>query len=378
MGVLEPPASQTEGSVEGNGQSGSGQETAPSTTGASLENTIQKLFTDLSPITESDSQTTQPAPEVPEEGEQIEGNSSETNQEDSSAAEGKTGEEEASQEEGSGLPPEVQKAIDKRIGREVRKTKEAEEKLQLALQRAEEVEARLKALEEKPGQENGHSAKPKNLVDSINDLEKLQEIGDQAENAIGQADQLLLRLKRNPGAVEKQLRNAKIQLTDEDGEEDYSLERMENYLMGVRLNADSLLRRHIPRRSEYLKEEAQQNRVAEQLLPWLKDKATPQYAKSEAVLKMFPSIKTLPHWKIVVGAYVEGLKVLEDKLAQSKAPPKTIPKKPPVPSAQPGAPAASPQAPSRNEQANHALEMSFTQSGKSEDLAKVLESRFKL
>ena len=46
----------------------------------------------------------------------------------------------------------------------------------------------------------------------------------------------------------------------------------------------------------------------EALVPFMNDPDSPEYASAQAVLKVLPEVKRLPHWKLTVGVYALGLK----------------------------------------------------------------------
>lgn len=257
----------------------------------------------------------------------------------------------------------------KRLNREVRKTKEAKEALEAERNRVRELETRIAELETAQPAAPTQANVP--LAD-VQSTDQLQVIADQAEAAMEHADTLLIRLRRNPDSVAEQLKAAKVALKDDQGQEDYSPERMEEFLLGVKRNADRTLRRDVPRRADYLRAQQANEAKAEELFPFWKDRTSEDYSQAMAVIKTVPAIKALPHWKIAVGVYVEGLKALKARRAgigKPSAQPKTVPSK------QPSSPPSAPSRPSARDTALTSRLKRFQETASPNDLAAVLEAQ---
>lgn len=221
------------------------------------------------------------------------------------------GDEEASDE----LPAKLQERINRRIGKEVAKRKVLEERLEAA-------EARLSELAEKPEQEiaNGRpqiaNANPLEHVTKLSELERLR---DEAEQIVEFTARSLVRLKRSPEAIAQELKGYQIKLTDANGEEDYSPERMEEYLSELQLRADQNLRRNIPRRERFLAEKADWDAKAAETFPYLRNTKSKEYQESRRILESFPELKRHPKSEAMIGVYMLGLEELRRRTAEATA-----------------------------------------------------------
>lgn len=162
----------------------------------------------------------------------------------------------------------------------------------------------------------------------------------QAQELSEQLDDLYIKLRRNPEAVASELRRLNIQFKDAEGQDDYSRERMEEYLLTVRSNVDKTLRVHIPRHRSFLQVQSQAEQRAVELFPWWKSKTSAEYQMAQEILRSRPEIAQWADAKLAVGVYVEGFRSLEAKAKAQQAKPAPRPSAAPrVPSA----PAAMPQ-----------------------------------
>ena len=259
--------------------------------------------------------------------------------------------EEKSEDWTSALPPEIQRQFDRRVGKEVAKRKSEEEKRETAedtarderrnrLDLESEIQELRAQLEERgegrviPEPTSPRGDGPASTISTAGEWNKASE---QAEGVLDFVDSALEQMLDDPEKVADQLREHKVELKDNYGEEDYSRERMEQHLLKLRRAADKMVRKHLPARKTYLDNQAVADEQADKLFPWLRHEDTREFAIAQDVLNTLPEIKRLPHWKMTQGVYVLGLQELE-KLMTGKAP-KSFAKSSPPPS-QPGAPAA--------------------------------------
>lgn len=260
-------------------------------------------------------------------------NAEEKEVEPESKDEGKAEDEEA--ELTGKLDEHTQQKINKRIAKEVAKTKAERE-------RAEQLETRLKELEAKAVETVPAPASTQaNPLAHITDVKQLVAEKAKAEEAREQAEELLDTLQDEPERVEAALRAAKVELKDELGAEDFSVNRMKQFLKTVKREARNVSEMAVPHQAQYLDAMQKSRAMAEELVPELKDAKSPRSQKYQEVLKAFPEIRSQPWWPMAAAVQVVGLEALE---AQRKASATPVAKaKPPLPVKIP-APKAAPNA----------------------------------
>lgn len=220
-----------------------------------------------------------------------------------------------------GLPPETQEKINRRIGKEVAKTKAEREQREAAEARAAELEARMAetpAAKVQSPEQLGH----------IHDAGKLNAEKVRAESALEQSEDLLVTLEDSPEDVASALRAAKIELKDENGEDDYSAGRMRKFLRGVRQQADRTLRTAIPKREEFLKVAENNAKAAVQLMPELNEAKSERRKLFNQVLRENPEVMKTADWPLKAVAAVVGMEWLKAQAdAKTKAANGAQPKK---------------------------------------------------
>lgn len=148
----------------------------------------------------------------------------------------------------------------------------------------------------------------------------------EAEGLLDLVDDLLIALPRSPDSVARRLREQKIDLRDDENNEDFSPERMDEYLRTVRRNLDRTVRVHVPAQREHLRAAKRFDDSAAQNFPFVSDRKAPEHAVVQEVLNYFGAgIKSRPDWKVVVGVHTLGLIAWRARQAKAKAP-KVAPK----------------------------------------------------
>jgi hypothetical protein len=234
------------------------------------------------------------------------------------------------------LDEATQASINKRIGKEVAKTKAAADKLaqlEADLAKAQEDLAAAAKVTALPMPAN---AGPLADVDSP---EKLAGVAQQAETALDQADDLLAQLEADPDAVAEVLKGAKVALKNADGQEEYSPATMGRFLRTVKANADRTLRREVPRRAQFLKSADAYAGEALTMLPELKDAKSERRKVFDSIIQAAPFLKQYPWWPRAVALQALGLEAWQKMQAAAKPaaakPKRPIPAKIPSPRAQP-------------------------------------------
>lgn len=198
------------------------------------------------------------------------------------------------------LDAKTQERINGRIGKEVAKTKQAAE-------RAETAEAEVNRLREQLAQRPG-GGRPdgQTALSQVHTGADLKKVATDAEDAIREADGMLRKLRLDPAGVERALRAEKITLKNADGEEDYSPERMRDFLEDIRSNADQRLRGEVPKRAEFLRNVNQSMGEAFTVLPELKDPKSPQRAEVARILAENPAVRQFPNWPSALALMLIG------------------------------------------------------------------------
>lgn len=199
------------------------------------------------------------------------------------------------------ITPELQKKIDKRIGKEVAKRKALEAQLaEMQAQLAQKAEQPEQTAQPAPAQ-----PLPSNVpLAQIEDFQSLQTLRDQAKEAKRFAQEQLDRDDFEPVRVG-----------------DTVLGKSE--LKAILRNAEKTLDDDIPARAQFLTQKQEAQKVAHQLFPYLKDKQAPEYVLAQQALSQMPWMRNLPNADWIIGVQIEGLKALE---AKQKAKPEAKPK----------------------------------------------------
>jgi hypothetical protein len=188
----------------------------------------------------------------------------------------------------------LSRRVRKRIGKEVRRRKELEERI-------EALESEL----EKTRANDGRTAKNETRLRAIDDVMDVEELDQQIE----QAWKVRAWATKNPdGAVVK----------GRDGEQEFDADAVAQ----MKENAEELLFRDGPRRRaelvEYHRREADMNRQAETLFPWLTDRKHANQKRLEKVLESLPELKRRPGWRMLAATMAHGWADMEARLAAKR------------------------------------------------------------
>tara|TARA_Y100000593_G_scaffold88607_1_gene171267 strand:+ start:1100 stop:2086 length:987 start_codon:yes stop_codon:yes gene_type:complete len=244
-----------------------------------------------------------------------------------------------------GLTPEQQERFDKRIGKEVRKRKELEERYE---GRIAELEAKLSdgAAEFTP---QATEANPFANLNTVEDVEK----------EMLRAEQTLEWAEDNPDGAE---------LTTKDGEQEYSAEQVRD----IRRKAARAIRRQLPDQAKFIQERDDMEPEVLKSYPWWKDKASSAYQNAQMAMRQYPELASKPNYKLVIGDALAGQALRLSGKEKQKA--KPVPKAP----AQPTAPAAQPAPVDESTVRSAAARKSFQESGGVEELTALFAAQDKL
>lgn len=205
----------------------------------------------------------------------------------------------------------IQSLIDKRIGKEVAKTKGLEEQL-----------AALK--QQQPNQAQNQNGllppavaplAPGNMpvdtpaVANIHDFNALAAKRMEAETYRQKADDALALGPDDNGRF------------NIDGDP-----LSKEQVIAIRRNASNIINVQVPQRAQYIQTRQQAVQTAFQEFPWMKDQQSSEYQQAVAMLNQSPWLQKMPNAEMIIGYHLEGQKAL----AARKKAAETATQKPPV------------------------------------------------
>lgn len=243
--------------------------------------------------------------------------------------------------------PSPKKGLLKRIDKLTAKRREAEERVDGLEAEVKNLREQLDSREDMPELENIPSANPYSNLTTTRTVQK----------EIDRAEEIVEWCEDNPdGAIVEKKGGEDVDYTAED-------------IRNIKKNARKALRKHLPERLEYLKEEEQVNTQVDQVFPYWKDRSSVGYQEAMEILKNRPEIKTNPTWKADVSIYQLGLQAYREMVSSPKAN-STKPKaKAP---AQPAAPTAAPAKPKPAAARSASARKSFSSQRDESSLANVI------
>jgi len=203
--------------------------------------------------------------------------------------------------ENHSLDPKLQAKIDRRIGKEVGKTKKAIERAAAAEARASELEARL--AQQEPEEKETHAPVHTNVpLADITTVEQLHTYRENLENDIVEAEMLLYSEFPAEGLDTKWGKITKPSL------------------IAALTQAKKDARTAIPARERFLQARGQATQTAQEKFPFLKDPTHPGYQMAKQALRDNPVLRTYPNSEYLVGMLVKGqLAMQAEEAANGKA-----------------------------------------------------------
>jgi len=243
-----------------------------------------------------------------------------------------------SQSEEEDSNEDVSRGVQKRIDKLTAKRKEAEEQL----------EALRKEVEDLKTSQNNRKVEVETPDIQHSNLESIAEI----EAEIAQARAVRNWAEQNADGFTQ---------TDENGNETYYDPAQ---VRQIKVNAMKAIEETLPKRYQYVQHRDSLEPIVVKEYPWWKDKTSPERIIADKFLASFPSIKKFPDYKMVIGDYIRGVRAREANLKGQK----NVPKAPSIPRATSSAPTVKKQELQSRDAYNR-----FKQSGKSDDLSKIIE-----
>mgnify|MGYP003633031529 CR=1 FL=1 len=226
--------------------------------------------------------------EQPEEGE-AEEVLSQTESEDSAEVEPAADE--------SADSPSPQKGLLKRIDKLTAKRRVAEGRVDDLESEVKSLREQLESKEELPELANVPSANPYSNLTSQRAVEKEME----------KADEILEWCEDNPDGA----------IVEKGGDDDveYSADDVRN----IKRNARKSIKKHLPERLDYLREESQVNDQVDKVFTYWKDRSSVGYQEAQDILKNRPEIRTHPTWKADVSIFQLGLQAYREMVNNPKS-----------------------------------------------------------
>ena len=181
-------------------------------------------------------------------------------------------------------------------------------KLRLAEEERDELEHEVQSLKSQVEQVPAAVQQNGNPVAHIRNERELNDIASLAERRLEFAEEMEDRLLDNPEAVEKILRQQGVELTDNDGDEDFGSARMTRFIRQIRRDSTNKLNRWVPARQTELRQAKEFNAQAEKLYPWLKPgkEDSKEMQLFQQVLAASPQAAYAPNHKLELARYVRG------------------------------------------------------------------------
>lgn len=286
---------------------------------------------------------------TPPEGEEPEGAEEETVTQQGSAEpeaeESDSQEQDEAEDQAEGDPGEKSEGnpewFNRRIGKEVRKRKELEEKLQGRNQEFEDLQKENDMLREQ-GNAQAPVAAGENPLSKVDSMQKLEEQRQLAHGRMDFVDEVEEFLDDGDidGAIKKlEAQEVELGADREDyGWEETAEREARKVVKRVRNHARKSLDQWIPRQAQYIQYKDEASVVARDRYKWLGDPDSREMGVFNEAIKNVPLFKNFPDYELQVARYVRGTLLEMDehgngtskpgKKASRKAPPSSASPKP--------------------------------------------------
>ena len=244
--------------------------------------------------------------------------------------------------------PSPQKGLLKRIDKLTAKRRVAEGRVDDLESEVKSLREQLESKEELPELANIPSSNPYSNLTSQRAVEKELE----------KADEILEWCEDNPdGAI----------VEKGDDEIEYSADDVRN----IKRNARKSIKKHLPERLDYLREESQVNDQVDKVFTYWKDRSSVGYQEAMEIIKNRPSLKQYPTWKADVTMFQLGLQAYKEMTTDKQ--PKAKPAKAP---SQPSAPTEAPVVSKPAQAKSASARKNFNSEPTADALANVLETDY--
>lgn len=196
------------------------------------------------------------------------------------------------------LPPEIQAAVDRRIGKEVAKRKDLEARLQTATAKLSVLEAKIT---ESPAVESRSGILGRDLT-------------TMDDGALEQYEDEIRKLHRWARRYQA------TGFESEDGQTKFTAAEIQDRLEQV----EEVLESKIPKAKAGMGRRKEADDKARKAFPAMFDPTSADAVEAEGLLKMVPELRRVPEYRILIGAMLEGFRALK-KRAPAKQPAPAIP-----------------------------------------------------
>jgi hypothetical protein len=145
-----------------------------------------------------------------------------------------------------------------------------------------------------------------NPLGNLKTDKELQDAAGLSERRLEFAENMEDLLLEDADQVENVLREQGVELKDNDGDEDFSLERMTRFVREIRRDSERKLNKWIPQRGAEIKQAKEFNAQAEKLYPWLNKEDSQEMKLFNQVLSASPQAALAPNYKLELARYVRG------------------------------------------------------------------------
>lgn len=229
----------------------------------------------------------------------------------------------ADDDEPKALTPEEQAGVNKRIGKEVGRRKEAEKALKAALDEVATLRAQLEAAPA-PSEAEPRVLLAEDLdpLKSHPTLKPLREQESRQQTEIDQLTELHRRLRRDPDQALADLQKAGAIKGPVDPED--LREQIEQLVADKRTDLASVRAERSANekalRRQLQQAETQFQAEAKREFAWLGNKADPRQALAQQIVTDYPVLKTIPFWPFIAAGGAELLHRRQQPAAAPKAP----------------------------------------------------------
>lgn len=305
---------------------------------ASFQKQAQKAATQPTNEPAPAAEETSPAePETTPPAAEAEAASAEPEPETQAAAEETTAQQPEAPGEGeevlstsTSLTPAQQEILNKRIGKEIKKTEAIKAQYEAKIA---ELESKLKQAPTQASEAQPVTPQPVPLASgsplaNVNDFASLQTMQQEAKSALRFAEDLLdsPRSWKTRTEVNNETGDETATRVTTIGGKEYTEADVKAIMRQARLQLED----HIPQRSQFLLARQQAQQVAYQEFPFLADKNSPEYVQAQAMLRD-PWLQMRPDAEYIVGVQIEGLRAIESRKGAAKAKAEAAAKPKPAP-----------------------------------------------
>jgi hypothetical protein len=191
----------------------------------------------------------------------------------------------------------------------------AEKRIKRLLAQVHDLETRLESAQRQTANRPPPGPSP---LDSITDPNELAAREANARAGLREAQKQLRMVNAAPRLVENYLRQHGVVLQDEQGNEDFSPERMSQVLSNAE-DAFYQTLEAVPARRQFLQEYDKAHAQVVKVIPWVADKVSENYAYMQQIAAQFPGLKAVPNWEYWTACAINGHNVIQQNLKRQQA-----------------------------------------------------------